>query len=448
MSKYGIKPSVVDTMDSATRIAVAAGLEALRDAGLVKGSNASSEDWQLAPELRAGTGVVYATSFPAMDAVVSELTRYSNSQSVRCARPSALLNALVAKFEGTRPEGLSAKEEDALAQVRAMIEKDAAGEEETQGSSFEFDRKFLFRVLCLGNSQLAELVKAQGPNFQTNGACAGTTQAIAIAQDLLATGRAERVIVIAGDDASNSSLSPWVGNGFRALGAAALGATPEECGLPFDQRRKGMVLGAGAVGLVLETNDAALRRWATTEALSLSAIVLGQRARCLLLATHISNSAYHGASMDRFHIAAELATFLDQLEKDHAITKTMLATMGVYLSHETSTNASAEHSCAANEVYALRQCFGEDLSQKLLMLNTKGFYGHPMAVSFEDVAAVEILRRGIVPPVANFKQQDSHLGPLNISSGGAFPARYALRFAAGFGSQVAFALYASTKPCL
>lgn len=34
-------------------------------------------------------------------------------------------------------------------------------------------------------------------------------------------------------------------------------------------------------------------------------------------------------------------------------------------------------------------------------------------------------------------------GKLRLSTGGAYPAKYAMRFAAGFGSQVAFALYAS-----
>jgi len=48
-----------------------------------------------------------------------------------------------------------------------------------------------------------------------------------------------------------------------------------------------------------------------------------------------------------------------------------------------------------------------------------------------------------VPPIANYKVKDEYLGNLNLSKGGVYPCRYALRFAAGFGSQVAFALYAA-----
>ena len=75
----------------------------------------------------------------------------------------------------------------------------------------------------------------------------------------------------------------------------------------------------------------------------------------------------------------------------------------------------------------------------------EGFTGHPMGVSFEDVAAVEVLMKQKVPPVPNYKEKDDYLGILNISKGGHYSCRYALRFAAGFGSQVAFALYATAK---
>jgi 3-oxoacyl-(acyl-carrier-protein) synthase len=80
-----------------------------------------------------------------------------------------------------------------------------------------------------------------------------------------------------------------------------------------------------------------------------------------------------------------------------------------------------------------------------MITNTKGFTGHPMGVSFEDVAAIQGLRVGKIPPVANFKQHDPNLNqgqPLRLSSGGIFVHRYALRFAAGFGSQLAFSFYA------
>ena len=120
-----------------------------------------------------------------------------------------------------------------------------------------------------------------------------------------------------------------------------------------------------------------------------------------------------------------------------------IATHGVYFSHETCTHATPESSCSGNEVSALRQAFGDNLLQKLLICNTKGATGHPMGVSFEDVTAIEVLMSQQVPPMANWKEADPNLGELNLSKGGPYSCRYALRFAAGFGSQVAFALYAN-----
>ena len=52
----------------------------------------------------------------------------------------------------------------------------------------------------------------------------GATQAIALAYDMIQVGRAERMVVVAGDNASSDNLMPWLGNGFRALGAATTSA--------------------------------------------------------------------------------------------------------------------------------------------------------------------------------------------------------------------------------
>jgi hypothetical protein len=58
------------------------------------------------------------------------------------------------------------------------------------------------------------------------------------------------------------------------------------------------------------------------------------------VATQISNSAYHGAALDRKHIGSELTRFLNDLEEEHGITRGVIAEHGVYLSHETCTHAS------------------------------------------------------------------------------------------------------------
>jgi 3-oxoacyl-(acyl-carrier-protein) synthase len=304
---------------------------------------------------------------------------------------------------------------------------------------FEFDRKFLFKVLCLGNAQLAQVCKAKGPNTQSNAACAGTTQAVAMGLELLRNKKCERVVVVAGDNATSQSLLPWLGNGFRALGAASTCADVCNAALPFDKRRNGMILGAGAVGIVFETASSLRKRSASSESIPPTVV----QPKCRLIDAQFSNSAYHGAALDRKHIASELDRFLNDVEAKHGITKSMIAKSGVFLSHETCTHASPSSSCAANEVGALRDTFGDELLAQLTLVNTKGFTGHAMGVSFEDVTAVELLSRQMVPPMPNNSIADPYLGNIKLSVGGSCEVKYALRFSAGFGSHVCFALYAS-----
>jgi hydroxymethylglutaryl-CoA synthase len=77
LTAYGVDPRVAATMDSAAQAAVAAGLEALRDAGLVPGGgdagSSGSDGWKLPVELRDSTGVLYASSYPGLDAAVAEV---------------------------------------------------------------------------------------------------------------------------------------------------------------------------------------------------------------------------------------------------------------------------------------------------------------------------------------------------------------------------------------
>jgi hydroxymethylglutaryl-CoA synthase len=425
-TSYGVTEGLAKTMDLAAQVAVAAGLEALKNAGLVRGRSNNPEEWKLPEQYRDTTGVVYASSFPAMDAAVGEVMRFLQSKT----NDSKHLIAMLRERLGAE---ISPQDEVALQHLETIAEKEDA----RRNNTYEFDRKFLFRVLVLGNAQLAQLAGCRGPNTQTNAACAGTTQAIAMAQDMLISGRAQRVIVVAGDNASGSTLLPWLGSGFRALGAACTKDAVEDAAMPFDKRRSGLLLGAGGIGMVLETEESQIERQ--------NLLPFPFQVKARLLHTQYSNSAYHGAALDRKHIASELTRFLNEVEIVHGICKAEIATHGVYFSHETSTHASPASSCAGNEIAALRQAFGDDLLSKLKICNTKGFTGHPMGVSFEDVTAVEVLMRQQIPPVPNHLEQDDYLGELNLSKGGHYACRYALRFAAGFGSQVAFALYATAQ---
>lgn len=174
---YGVPRGLAETMDVAAQVAVAAGMEALKSAGLVSGNSNNPKEWVLPEQYKDSTGVVYASSFPAMDAAVGEVMRFLQSKTVGAAPTMRLIAALRSRLLRASPEReLSDDDEAAFARLVAR-----AGETEGVGNGvsqpeYEFDRKFLFRVLVLGNAQLAQLAGCRGPNTQTNAACAGTTQ--------------------------------------------------------------------------------------------------------------------------------------------------------------------------------------------------------------------------------------------------------------------------------
>src|SRR4029077_19386059 len=94
---------------------------------------------------------------------------------------------------------------------------------------------------------------------------------------------------------------------------------------------------------------------------------------------------------------------------------------------------------AAAEISAPRRVFGEQAEQ-IVVAKKKGTTGHTTGVGAEDIVAIKALETGLVPAVPNFRDIDPELGTLNLSKGGQYPVRYALRLAAGFGSQISMTL--------
>ncbi|MBE2267274.1 MAG: SDR family NAD(P)-dependent oxidoreductase [Anaerolinea sp.] len=414
--EYGVPRDLIDALDITTQLAMAAGLDALREAGipLVQTYRKTStgkylpDRWVLPASLRDETGVIFASAFPGGDRFVQEFTRYFDYRN-RMEQLELL-------------EQLRARTDDPKTLREIMRHIDAINDELTR-DPYEFDRRFIFRILAMGHSQFAQYIGARGANTHVNAACASTTQAIALAEDWIRSGRARRVIVIAADDVTDEHLMEWIGSGFLSLGAAATDDRVDEAALPFDRRRHGTLLGMGACALVVEAEDAARER--------------GMRGIVEVLSTETSNSAYHGSRLDVDHISMIMENLVTAAERRFGINRYAMAEQLVFMSHETFTPARG--GSAAAEVIALRKTFGE-AANSIVVANTKGFTGHPMGVGIEDVIAAKILEYGIVPPIPNYKEVDPDLGTLNFSRGGRYPVNYALHLAAGFGSQIAFSL--------
>ncbi len=426
-AEFGMSADRLPALDKTTCMAVAAGFDALYDAGIplvqhYKTTHLGTrlpERWGLPHALRDDTGVIFASAFPGMDSFAEYADQYYTDKARR--EQLAALEAVRASLAGS--DGAAGPAIGELDRRIGILRSAIADH------PYEFDRRFLFRVLSMGHSQFAEIIGARGPNTQVNAACASTTQGIALAEDWIRAGRCRRVIVVAADDVTSDHLLGWIGAGFLASGAAATDEVVEEAATPFDLRRHGMILGMGAAAIVVEEPEAAVER--------------GIRPICDVLAAETANSAYHGTRLDVAHISQVMENLIGQAERRWGIDRREVASEAMFVSHETYTPARG--GSASAEVEALRHTFGPGASN-LVIANTKGFTGHPMGVGIEDVVAIKGLETGLVPPIPNFKETDPELGELNLSVGGSYPIRYALRLAAGFGSQISMALFRWVEP--
>ncbi len=418
--EFGVPAERLAALDRVTCLAMAVGIDALRDAGIPlvmrykttsKGTQLPDR-WGLPEALRDDTGVIFGSAFPGYNFLIEELTRYYTHHARR--EQLEVLESLRARVaEANGPTIVGQDLDRRITELRAAIDKEP----------FIFDRRFLFRALSMGHSQFAEFIGARGPNTAINAACATTAQAVTLAEDWIRAGRCRRVIVISADDVTSDNLIDWFGAGFLASGAAATDEVVEDAALPFDRRRHGLIIGMGAAALVVESAESACER--------------GIRPICEVLSTVTANSAFHGTRLDVQHICQVMEDLVAQAETRFGIERHQIAPRMVFVSHETYTPARG--GSAAAEIHALRRVFG-DAADQIVIANTKGFTGHAMATGIEEVVAVKALETGCVPPVPNFKEVDPELGSLNLSRGGAYPIEYALRLAAGFGSQISMTL--------
>jgi acyl transferase domain-containing protein/NAD(P)-dependent dehydrogenase (short-subunit alcohol dehydrogenase family) len=419
--EFGVTADRLAALDRVTQLAIAVGIDALRDAGIPlvmrykttsKGTQLPDR-WGLPDALRDDTGVIFASAFPGYDSFIEIMSGYYDDRARR--EQLALLESLRARIAEANGHSILDQEIDRRAEeLRDVIEK----------QPYVFDRRFLFRTLSMGHSQFAEFIGARGPNTQVNAACASTTQAVALAEDWIRAGRCRRVIVISADDVTSDHMIEWFGAGFLASGAAATDEVVEEAAIPFDRRRHGLLIGMGAAGLVVESAEAMRER--------------GIQPICEVLSAVTANSAFHGSRLDVQHIGQVMEDVIAQAEAQRGIRRHEIAPKTVFVSHETYTPARG--GSASAEIFALRRVFGDD-ADRIVIANTKGFTGHAMGTGIEDVVAVKSLETGLVPPVVNFKEVDPELGTLNLSKGGIYPVEYALRLGAGFGSQISMTLY-------
>jgi hypothetical protein len=116
---YPNTPIPIATMDRAVQVSIAAGLEALKDARLVTGLGEGTSGWELPEHMQSTTGIVYATSFPALDTAIAEVSSYFSSKSVTGAQVRDIILELRKRLVDSAGD-LSKESETALVQLEKV----------------------------------------------------------------------------------------------------------------------------------------------------------------------------------------------------------------------------------------------------------------------------------------------------------------------------------------
>jgi 3-oxoacyl-(acyl-carrier-protein) synthase len=247
-------------------------------------------------------------------------------------------------------------------------------------------------------------------------ACASSAQAIGEAVWLLRNGRADLALV----GGSESMLHVGSALGWQAMGVMAPleAEAPEQSCRPFDDARKGLVLGEGAAALVIETEAHALARGATP-----LAVLAG-----------------YGHSVDAVHLsrpdAAGQQRAMAAALRDAGLQP---ADIGYVNTHGTATDVGD-----AVEAQSITALFG---AKAVPISATKALHGHLIGAggALELVATVQALRRQVLPVSAHVRQ--SQLAEqVDLITGGsrAVPLRAAMSNSFAFGgSNVALVVAAA-----
>ena len=219
----------------------------------------------------------------------------------------------------------------------------------------------------------------RGPSLGLANACASGAASIALAADMIRSGRAD--VMLAGGTEAPIGLHTY--GSMLSAGAMRPTDDPDEACCPFDARRAGLVMGEGAAVVVLESAEAAAARGAT---------IRGE-----LLGDAMTNDAHHvyspeptGASWARVAAMA--------LER---------AGLGPADVGAISAHAASTHLGDRVETRAIKRLLGAR-APEVPVTATKSQVGHALgaAGAIELVLALAALNRGWLLPTINHREPD------------------------------------------
>ena len=219
----------------------------------------------------------------------------------------------------------------------------------------------------------------KGINLTTSTACSSGANAIGMALDLLRNGKADAVVT----GGAEACVLPLTMVGFEALFALSTGFNndPAHASRPFAKGRDGFVMGEGAGILVLEREDAALKRGAKIYA----------------------RLAGYGCACDATHIVAP------DIDGQVAAMQAALDDAGMTSGQVDYINAHATSTPIGDvvETKAIKQLFGER-APEIPISATKSMIGHSIGASaaIGSIAAIMTLQTGKIHPTINLLEAD------------------------------------------
>lgn len=211
-------------------------------------------------------------------------------------------------------------------------------------------------------------------------ACASGSNAIGEAMRMIRHGYADAVITGGSEAAINASSIA----GFVNMQALSVSDDVNAASLPFDKRRSGFVIGEGAVALVLEEYEHAVKRGA-----KIYGEVCG-----------------YGSTCDAYHITAPhpKARGGAQAMKDAMAEAGYSEKDVVYINaHGTGTPMND-----AVETKAIKTALGENAAKNAYISSTKSMTGHMLgaAGAIEAMVCLLALNEGVIPPTINLLEPD------------------------------------------
>ena len=221
-----------------------------------------------------------------------------------------------------------------------------------------------------------------GPIITISNACAASSFALGLADDLLLLDEAD-VVIVAGSDSVTESMF--------GIGDRASLARPERV-QPFERQRRGALLGEGAAAVVVEQFEHASQRGATP--------------RALLHGVGMSCDAFHETAPQQ---AGRVRAMGDALSRAGISPDDI----DLLMAHGTGTALNDQV-----EALSIREVFG-DAAGRVLISGLKSMIGHTSGASglVAVVTALESIRQGRVPPTIGFEMPIEEAQGLDIVAG-------------------------------